>query len=114
MPVKTKKTAGLAVVSHTGKGEDLRISLDRLTEGERVAQKAAHLLARREYGRRALVGMLCHTSHNHNNTKTNVTVFIGRPVNRTEKKRGQNGIKGHKIRMYITYTSTTAPTRGAD
>ena len=104
MPVKTKKTAGLAVVSHTGKGEDLRISLDRLTEGERVAQRAAHLLARREYGRRALVGMLCHTSHNKDHTKTNVTVFIGRPANRTEKKRGQDGIKGHKIRMYITYT----------
>jgi len=76
MPVKKKKKAGLAVVSHTGKGEDLRISLERLTEGERVAQKAAHILARREYGRRALVGMLCHTSHNHDRTKTNVTVFI--------------------------------------
>jgi hypothetical protein len=65
MPAKTKKkTTRLAIVSHTGKGEDLRILLDGLTDGERVAQKAAHLLARHEYGRRALVGMLCHTSHN--------------------------------------------------
>ena len=105
MQAKTKKkTARLALVSHTGKGKDLRISLDILTEGERVAQRAAHLLARREYGRRALIGMLCHTSHNYDRTKTNVTVFIGRPANRTEKKRGQDGIKGHKIRMYIAYT----------
>lgn len=103
MPIKTKKKAGLAVVSHTGKGEELRISLDRLADGERVAQKAAHILARREYGRRALVGMLCHTSHNRDRTKTNVTVFIGRPANRTEKKRGQDDIKGHKIRMYINF-----------
>lgn len=104
MPVKKSKGAGVAIVSHTGKGKDLHISLDRLTEGERVAQKAAHILARREYGRRALVGMLCHTSHNHDRTKTNVTVFIGRPANQTEKKRGQDRIKGHKIRMYIAYT----------
>lgn len=104
MSVKKKKKAGLAVVSHTGKGKDLRISLDRLREGERVVQRAARILAKREYGIRAITGMLCHTSHNHDRTKTNVTVFIGRPANRTEKKRGQNGIKGHKIRMYINFT----------
>ena len=79
-------------VKHTGSGGIVRVRLATL-DGSSVARRAAEILARREYGRRAGVGTFRLDSYAADGSSHTYQAFVGRPA-------PDGGMNGHNIWIY--------------
>lgn len=85
------------IVTHTGIGGPVRVS----AEDKNPAATAAGFLARREYGRRGTVGALRLDSWAEDGSSHTYEAFIGAAPTAAERRRGENGICGHNIWIYV-------------
>jgi len=81
----------LNAYTHTGAGGPVRA---------KTAEDAAKILARRAYGKRAMVGAFRVDSTSRDGSRATYEAFIGRGATEAERRRGERGVWGHNVWIY--------------
>lgn len=85
------------LIKHTGDGGPIRVRTDEPNQ----AATAAGILARRMYGARGTVGALRLDSWARDGSSHTYEAFIGRAHTAADSRRGDNGITGRNVWIYV-------------